>query len=143
MNPTSKPVTFLRSARVTLSPCTLRLWSPSSHWSGQRTVQKGQNLLRTTLATLVLLTSLSLIPPESHAVDALYTQGCEAYPIALHESSLEGMQPGDKLDNIREGTSTGNFGWLRWTDDSAAIPDNPNSKEYLAKDWRMTTCKEG
>lgn len=43
-------------------------------------------------------------------------QGCEAFPIALHRSTLDGRQPGDNLGDIFNGAGPGNFGWLRWND---------------------------
>ncbi len=61
-------------------------------------------------------------------------QGCDSYPIALHVSSLEGLAPGDLLAKIHNGTASGNFGWLRWTDDSDTIPANTNSEAYLAEE---------
>ena len=60
--------------------------------------------------------------------------GCPLLPIALHTTTLDGRDEGDKLQNIRNGTGEGNFGWLRWTDDTEAIESNPNSEEYLAEE---------
>lgn len=39
---------------------------------------------------------------------------CELYPFALHTTSLKGIQPGDTVGNIWNGTQPGNFGWLTW-----------------------------
>jgi len=60
--------------------------------------------------------------------------GCELLPIAVHTDTLASLAPGANVDNIREGTGSGNFGWLRWTDDTDAIESNPNSEEYLAEE---------
>jgi hypothetical protein len=60
--------------------------------------------------------------------------GCELLPIALHISTVEDAKWGDDFLNIREGTGAGNFGWLRWTDDSDYLGFNPNSEEYLAEE---------
>jgi hypothetical protein len=60
--------------------------------------------------------------------------GCELLPIAVHTDTLTSIAPGTHVTNIREGTGTGNFGWLRWTDDSDAVGMNPNSEEYLAEE---------
>jgi hypothetical protein len=40
---------------------------------------------------------------------------CELYPIALYEGTLAGVQPGDTINNIMNGSQPGNFGWLTWT----------------------------
>lgn len=56
-------------------------------------------------------------------------QGCEAYPIALHRSTLDGHQPGDSLGDIFNGAGPGNFGWLRWND----WPGH-TSEEYLVEE---------
>lgn len=40
---------------------------------------------------------------------------CELYPIALYAGTLDGVQPGDTLNNIMNGSQPGNFGWLTWT----------------------------
>ena len=51
---------------------------------------------------------------------------CDAYPIAVHESTVAGKQDGEALGNIWNGFGSGNFGWLRWDGDSSA-----NSATYL------------
>jgi hypothetical protein len=43
-------------------------------------------------------------------------QGCEVYPIAVHISTLDSLQPGDSTGDIFNGAGEGNFGWLRWND---------------------------
>ncbi len=44
---------------------------------------------------------------------------CDAYPIAIHESSLDGAKPGDSIGDMFNGTDSGNFGWMRWPADSS------------------------
>ena len=58
--------------------------------------------------------------------------GCPLLPIAIHEDTLRGLDVLDETGNIRNGAGSGNFGWLRWTDDTEAIAADPNSEEYLA-----------
>jgi hypothetical protein len=41
-------------------------------------------------------------------------QGCELYPIALHQQSLMGVQVGAVIHDIYNGVQPGNFGWLTW-----------------------------
>lgn len=44
---------------------------------------------------------------------------CNAYPIAIHRSLLAGKNKGDRIDDILNGTEEGNFGWLRWPNDTS------------------------
>jgi hypothetical protein len=65
--------------------------------------------------------------------------GCELLPIAVHEDTLNGPPPlkkGDPTGDIWNGAGDGNFGWLRWTDDTAIedFPFSTNSEEYLAEE---------
>jgi hypothetical protein len=60
--------------------------------------------------------------------------GCELLPITVHTDTLKSLAAGTFVPNIREGTDSGNFGWLRWTEDSDAVGMNPNSEEYLAEE---------
>jgi hypothetical protein len=60
--------------------------------------------------------------------------GCPLLPIAVHEDTIADLDVGDSTGNIRNGSGTGNFGWLRWTDDTDAISSDPNSEEYLAEE---------
>ena len=41
-------------------------------------------------------------------------QGCELYPIALHQQSLVGVPVGAVIGDIYNGIQPGNFGWLTW-----------------------------
>jgi hypothetical protein len=45
---------------------------------------------------------------------------CCAYPIAVHESSLAGKDIGDTIGDIYNGSGAGNFGWLRWPQETSA-----------------------
>ncbi len=56
-------------------------------------------------------------------------QGCEVYPIAVHTSTIDPLQPGDTTGDIFNGAGAGNFGWMRWNDD----PGN-NSQTYLCEE---------
>jgi hypothetical protein len=60
--------------------------------------------------------------------------GCQLWPIAVHTDTLKSKEFGDFIPNIREGTGSGNFGWLRWTDDTGSISSDPNSEQYLAEE---------
>lgn len=42
---------------------------------------------------------------------------CELYPIAVHTSTLNGLQVRHEVADILNGAGTGNFGWLAWNDD--------------------------
>ncbi len=46
---------------------------------------------------------------------------CDLYPIALSISSLSTVAPGAEIDDIFNGTTPGNFGWLTW----AGSPSEP------------------
>jgi hypothetical protein len=60
--------------------------------------------------------------------------GCTLLPVAVHESTVDALEEGESTGDIRNGTGTGNFGWLRWTDDTDAISANSNSEEYLEEE---------
>ena len=49
------------------------------------------------------------------------------YPIALHEETLDGVEPGDIIEDIYNGSQPGNFGWLTW----AGSPSEPTLVESL------------
>jgi uncharacterized repeat protein (TIGR01451 family) len=83
------------------------------------------------IAWLLTLADLAKLTPQAQARPAWQTLGCQARPIAFHVSILTGLQPGDPTGNVYYGTGVGDFGWLRWTDDTA-LPMNSNSEEYLA-----------
>jgi hypothetical protein len=48
-------------------------------------------------------------------------QGCDLYPIALSERSLDGVPVGGVVRDIYNGVQPGNFGWLTW----AGSPSEP------------------
>jgi hypothetical protein len=60
--------------------------------------------------------------------------GCELLPIGLEKDTVDSHMPGELIPNIREGTGSGNFGWLRWTEESRwpQYNYNTNSENYLA-----------
>ena len=48
------------------------------------------------------------------------TSGCPVYPIALHHTTLRGKKEGDEILDIYNGVGAGNFGWLRWPQETSA-----------------------
>ena len=73
--------------------------------------------------------------------------GCELLPIGVEWGTVDSLESGAYLSNIREGTGSGNFGWLRWTDDTEVITSDPNSEGYLYEELEnprlsMTDYKE-
>ena len=69
---------------------------------------------------------------------------CTLYPIALHEDTLIGAEPGDILPDILNGTQPGNFGWLTWTGDNnvptlvASLTSPGNSHTYTFNGHKLT-----
>jgi hypothetical protein len=59
---------------------------------------------------------------------------CELLPIAVYTNTLASLNIGDPTGNIRNGTASGDFGWLRWNIDTDVISSDPNSSEYLAEE---------
>jgi hypothetical protein len=76
----------------------------------------------------------------------------ELMPIAVSQSLLAGVQPGQSLGNIFMGGGPGNFGWLSWTganssnvlaasltqpgdSDTYTNPNNPSDHEVSSGDW--------
>ena len=57
------------------------------------------------------------ISADARGQTASSGQGCEVYPIAVHTSTVAGVQPGDTMQDVFNGAEEGNFGWLRWNDD--------------------------
>ena len=47
--------------------------------------------------------------------------GCDLYPIALHEKSLENVPVGGVIGDIYNGVQPGNFGWITWAG-SPSVP---------------------
>ncbi|MCP4541931.1 MAG: tandem-95 repeat protein, partial [Chloroflexi bacterium] len=77
---------------------------------------------------------------------------CELYPIALHTNTLAGVEIGEEMWNIRNGSRPGNFGWLSWTGDPSVPtlvqsltppgdsytyvnPNDPNDHVLSTGDW--------
>jgi hypothetical protein len=77
---------------------------------------------------------------------------CPIYPIALHETTLEGVRPRYDARQIQQGTAPGTFGWLSWrgeTTDTALAqsltglgdsqaysnPDNPADHVLASGKW--------
>lgn len=77
---------------------------------------------------------------------------CSLYPIALHQSTLDGVPVGTIIPNIFNGSGPGNFGWLTWTGDNSVPaliasltipgnshtyinPYNPNDHTISINDW--------
>ena len=61
------------------------------------------------------------IPLHSITVMRLYgnkTPDCSVYPIAIHEDSLGEVD--ESMGDIWNGSGAGNFGWLRWPEDTSA-----------------------
>ena len=54
-------------------------------------------------------------------------EGCDLYPIALHEKSLAGVPVGGVIQDIYNGVRPGNFGWLTW----AGSPSEPTLAKSL------------
>ncbi len=71
------------------------------------------------------------ITPDSRGSSVSEGQACLVYPIAVHTSTLDGLQPGDSTGDIFNGGGPGNFGWLRWNDDPGS-----NSQVYLVDELR-------
>lgn len=44
---------------------------------------------------------------------------CDLYPLALHSSTVTGLQMRDQIPDILNGAGKGNFGWLNWNGDQA------------------------
>ncbi|MCI0396757.1 MAG: Ig-like domain-containing protein [Chloroflexi bacterium] len=76
----------------------------------------------------------------------------ELYPIALHIDTLTGVNIGDKIYNIYNGSQSGQFGWLSWTGDPSVgalvtsltppgnsyafiNPYDPNDHDVSTGDW--------
>jgi len=70
-------------------------------------------------ANFTLNTSLTVTPEPG--------QGCDLYPIALHEKSLAGVAIGGVIKDIYNGVQPGNFGWLTW----AGSPSEPTLAKSL------------
>lgn len=45
--------------------------------------------------------------------------GCDLYPIALHQAMLDGVAEGEQVNDILNTSRPGNIGWLTWTGDTS------------------------
>jgi hypothetical protein len=50
-------------------------------------------------------------------------QGCAVVPIALYAGSLVSRNPGELIGDIYNGSSPGQFGWLRWPTRTSAYAE--------------------
>ena len=66
---------------------------------------------------LLYTRTIMRITADARGQQASAGQGCEVYPIAVHISTVDSVQPGDSLGDLFNGAGSGNFGWLRWNDD--------------------------
>lgn len=95
------------------------------------------------------LSSVQSVKAAAEEVDA---EGCELYPIALSADLLNGIEIGDTIPDILNGTQPGNFGWLSWAGDpsekalatsltppgnsaSYINPDDPQDTQISMGDW--------
>ena len=65
--------------------------------------------------TLVITATDTCGNSSSRTVRFTVAGPCGLYPIALHTSTLAGVEPGATLPDIFNGSQPGNFGWLTWT----------------------------
>lgn len=91
-------------------------------------------------------------PTPTNTPTSTPVPSCDLYPIALHEDTLAGAEPGDILTDIMNGRQPGNFGWLTWTGNNSTPtlitsltvpgdshtyinPFNPNDHTVSIDDW--------
>ena len=99
-----------------------------------------------------LLTGLSQRAFGQAALRSATTTTCNVFPIALHASTIAGVQVGATLGDIYNGSQPGNFGWLSWTgapseptlvtsltlpgnSDTYVNPNDPNDHTLAVGDW--------
>jgi hypothetical protein len=70
--------------------------------------------------SLLALPALVLLTSPAHGRPAPQAEGCAAWPIAFHTSIVAGLQPGDSLGDVYQGSGAGKFAWLRWPSDIGA-----------------------
>jgi hypothetical protein len=85
-------------------------------------------------------------------ITVVQVAACALYPIALHETTLTNVVAGQIIQNILQGSSRGNFGWLTWTghngvpalaasltppgnSSSYVNPNNANDHSVSLSDW--------
>ena len=64
---------------------------------------------------------------EAYRETQAQAEGCDLYPIALHEKSLADVPVGGVIHDIYNGVQPGNFGWLTW----AGSPNEPTLAKSL------------
>jgi hypothetical protein len=125
--------------------CALNVKDPSAPWSDNSVVVVEMFYDQPQLLGVPIISNYFTDPVHFYAhttmritadrgSDANEGGGCALLPIAVHIDTFEDLDIGDPTGNIRNGAGDGNFGWLRWTDDTEAISANPNSEEYLAEE---------
>jgi hypothetical protein len=127
--------------------CSLNVKDPSVPWSPNSMVSVEAYYNQPQLLGVPIISNYFTDPVPLYAQTAMRIavnrgssgtesegRGCELLPITVHTDTLKSKVYGDTLENIREGAGSGNFGWLRWTDDSDRLGYNPNSEEYLASE---------
>jgi hypothetical protein len=95
--------------------------------SGPPTIARVEFTAEFGLGTHTIIVSVS----DGHGGEATCTttvlvtqaqaEGCDLYPIALHEKSLVGVPVGGVIRDIYNGVQPGNFGWLTWAG-SPSVP---------------------
>ncbi len=129
--------------------CTLNLKDPAAPWATNSVVAVETFYDQPQILGVPIVSNrvTDPVPLYAHTIMRVATDrggrggqeaGCALLPITLHIDTVKPggtlLKKGDRMDNIREGTGSGNFGWLRWTDDTDVISSNPNSEEYLAEE---------
>jgi hypothetical protein len=80
-----------------------------------------------TLGESIPIAPYTAMRMEGFGATASRGGGCCVYPIALHYEALIDKEIGDLLPNIRYGSGSGGFAWLRWkADSSQKCSDEPN-----------------
>jgi hypothetical protein len=135
--------------------CSLNVKDPSAPWSPNSLVvveawYDQPQLLGVPLVSnyftdpvpLYVQTAMRITADRGPGTSDVDGGGCPLLPIIVHTKTLEAKGIGGYLENIRQGSGEGNFGWLRWTDDSDYLGYNPNSEEYLASELREPNLAE-
>jgi hypothetical protein len=86
---------------------------------------------RFTNPVMLYTRTIMRISADSRGNNPSAGEGCEVYPIALNINSLNGLHPNDNIGDVFNGSGSGNFGWLRWTDNNLPSYSNPNSEGFL------------
>jgi hypothetical protein len=120
--------------------CRLNVQDPSAPWSDNSVVIVEAFYAQPQLLGVPLISNYLTDPIPLYANTMMRitggqeAKGCALLPIAIHEDTLDGLEEGESTGNIRNGTGTGQFGWLSWTHESEYFTTNPNSAEYLAEE---------